>query len=47
MIEIYEKALRNLEKVGSELQIVTEEDASAFVDKLATEIEVHEQIDLV
>jgi hypothetical protein len=47
MMETYEKALRILENASRDVEIVTEKEASQFVDKLAKEIAAHENIDLL
>lgn len=47
MMGTYEKALRNLEKAGPDVQIVTEKESEKFIDKFAKEIAIHESIDLL
>ena len=43
MQDTFEKAIRNLESLGKELEVVREEQANKFAEDLAKEIEAHQQ----
>lgn len=42
LTETFEKAIRNLQNHGEEIEIVREEQSTEFVEKLAKEIEAHD-----